>query len=1341
MSVVVGPWGGNGGAAWDDGTYHGVREITLVYDLCIDSIRVIYDKNGKPVTAEKHGGMGGNKIVEIKLKFPEEFLISVSGHYCPMVHGGSPVIRSLTFKSNRRTFGPYGVEEGTPFTFTEEGGLIAGFNGRSGWHLDSIGFRLCRVQSPKLFQKDGGKDQASSKKKMSVVVGPWGGNGGAAWDDGTYHGVREITLVYDLCIDSIRVIYDKNGKPVTAEKHGGMGGNKIVEIKLKFPEEFLISVSGHYCPMFHGDSPVIRSLTFKSNQRTFGPYGVEEGTPFTFTLKRKYETQKGSVRFLEAGAASMKGEEAAPWDWEAMPKEKKVETLLSPPIDMPSPTIKYEQVISAPEQEFDRIYRKSDDVEVTRERTSAPVEKPLSATESVPSLVAESLKIITDKNEAVRHQKGKGHNVLEVTENVSQSSEPVSTLASSMPSTSASTEPVAVIPSAKDDISVVDEAQTEILSQTEEVREIHETGVPAMTTIERSVSKILECMGTDTVGIIAVHGVCGVGKSSVLRALANNPKTKHEFDLIIFVTVSKYWSTRKIQDQIIQQLPPASSNAEPFQILKGKKFLLLLDDVWQRIDVQEMGVPDPSQENGSRIIFATRELAVFQDIEDIEVVEIEPVSKEEAWTLFHEQVGGVVDLPSIQHFAQGIVEGCCGLPLLIIVAGRALADEKNVSVWEHAFNEFSMSGRDIKSRTQDLIQLLKFSFDHLKSRSLKSCFLYCALFSEDQQINTNEFVDYCIQDGLIVGSWSDAYERGHYIVDALLRALLLEATEGGRFIRMRDVMRDLALGILSSDTEGYQFLLATYSKSLKPENASPSTTSADGQLIFSGVAAGLTEPPTEEEWKQSKMMFLMDNKLSTLPEKPNCPKLVKLFLQRNYHLRMIPDLFFHSMPLLEELNLSMTRIKYLPKSVSNLVKLEKLVLRDCERLVNLPSEVGSLNLLQVLDLGGTEIIELPNEITKLVCLSHLEVSFYGSSTNSEQAKLPRKWISSLQALQTLRISVYPGDNWWNKTAESFVKEVINLKKLTSLSFYFPEVKFLELFLRVSASWKGESLTEFKFVVGRDIKFNASRVPQYVELNYGLISGQCLRFVNSEKIPDAILEVLARCSAFYLDHHLEIRRLSDFRIGNINKLKYCIISECPNLETIVDNKEGTEVVFPCLEHLSVHYSWSLTCIWEGVVPKGSFAALRTLSFHACPKLTYVFKSSMLQFLSNLEELQVDDCEAIEKIFSAEEDTESCCISLKSLTLNSLPELIHISEGVQGRLLFEYISVYDCPQLKQICVDSELKQTLKEIRAEKDWWDELVRKENAIPSDFEAIFTATSEGDYIVLRTSQVQGSKN
>ncbi|XVF65771.1 hypothetical protein PTKIN_Ptkin09bG0277000 [Pterospermum kingtungense] len=349
----------------------------------------------------------------------------------------------------------------------------------------------------------------------------------------------------------------------------------------------------------------------------------------------------------------------------------------------------------------------------------------------------------------------------------------------------------------------------------------------------------------------------------------------------------------------------------------------------------------------------TRELKVCHDMEGIRGVEIEPVSREEAWKLFHEQVGGSIDLPSIKHFARGLVERCCG----------------------------------------DLVQRLKFSFDRLKYRSLKSCFLYCALFSEDQEINADEFIESCIQEGLIA-----AYATGYDIVEALLHALFLETTDNGRSIRIRDVMRDLALGILSSDTEGRQLPLPTYSKPLKPEIVTSSTrlSVADGYQFLLKAAAGLTEPPTGEEYEQSKMMFLMDNKLSTLPENPSCSGLETLFLQRNSQLIVVPDHFF-DMPFLKVLNLSKTGIKYLPKSISNLRILETLILRDCKRLDKLPSEVGCLKLLQVLNLRGTDIMELPLEIANLKSLNHLEVSFYGSSTDSEHVKLPRKLISSLQA--------------------------------------------------------------------------------------------------------------------------------------------------------------------------------------------------------------------------------------------------------------------------------------------------------------------------------------------------------
>lgn len=45
-----------------------------------------------------------------------------------------------------------------------------------------------------------------------------------------------------------------------------------------------------------------------------------------------------------------------------------------------------------------------------------------------------------------------------------------------------------------------------------------------------------------------------------------------------------------------------------------------------------------------------------------------------------------------------------------------------------------------------------------------------------------------------------------------------------------------------------------------------------------------------------------------------------------------------------------------------------------------------------------------------------------------------------------------------------VVEVNNLKKLSSLSFHFPEAELLELFLQLSIAWNAQRLTEFEFVV-------------------------------------------------------------------------------------------------------------------------------------------------------------------------------------------------------------------------------------------------------------------------------------
>uniref|UniRef100_A0A0A9ADE6 Jacalin-type lectin domain-containing protein n=1 Tax=Arundo donax TaxID=35708 RepID=A0A0A9ADE6_ARUDO len=150
-AIKVGPWGGSGGSPWDDGAHRGVRSITVTYGRFLESMRVEYvDWNGRPVLGEKHGGgTARSRSHKIELDFPYEFVTGVSGSY-RAAHGGSPpVVRSLTFATSRgKEHGPLGDADadGVPFSYPMEGGVVVGFTGRSGWHLDAVGLHVAALR-------------------------------------------------------------------------------------------------------------------------------------------------------------------------------------------------------------------------------------------------------------------------------------------------------------------------------------------------------------------------------------------------------------------------------------------------------------------------------------------------------------------------------------------------------------------------------------------------------------------------------------------------------------------------------------------------------------------------------------------------------------------------------------------------------------------------------------------------------------------------------------------------------------------------------------------------------------------------------------------------------------------------------------------------------------------------------------------------------------------------------------------------------------------------------------------------------------------------------------------
>ena len=125
--------------------------------------------------------------------------------------------------------------------------------------------------------------------------------------------------------------------------------------------------------------------------------------------------------------------------------------------------------------------------------------------------------------------------------------------------------------------------------------------------------------------------------------------------------------------------------------------------------------------------------------------------------------------------------------------------------------------------------------------------------------------------------------------------------------------------------------------------------------------------PSIEEW-DVREIHLTNNILSELPDNPKCPILVDLFLHSNQDLMDVPITFFDNMPSLQVLDLSSTSLKSLPSSISNLTTLRKLFIRNCDLMMELPPEIGSLKHLKVFDSEGTQLICLPEQVGSLTKL-------------------------------------------------------------------------------------------------------------------------------------------------------------------------------------------------------------------------------------------------------------------------------------------------------------------------------------------------------------------------------------
>ena len=236
--------------------------------------------------------------------------------------------------------------------------------------------------------------------------------------------------------------------------------------------------------------------------------------------------------------------------------------------------------------------------------------------------------------------------------------------------------------------------------------------------------RVRSCFDEHAVGIVGLYGVRGVGKTTLLKKTNNDflLRSSYDFNLVIWVTVSNQASVTAAQEVIANKLQingrmwknrsQDEKAIEIFNIMKRKRFLLLLDNVCQRIDLSQIGVPPPDAKNGSKVIITTRSLKICSEMGAQRRFKVECLPSTEALNLFMLMVreDTLSSHPDIRNLAYSVMERCKGLPLALVTVGRALADKNTFGEWEQAIQELENFLLEISGTEDQLFHVLKLSY-------------------------------------------------------------------------------------------------------------------------------------------------------------------------------------------------------------------------------------------------------------------------------------------------------------------------------------------------------------------------------------------------------------------------------------------------------------------------------------------------------------------------------------------------------------------------------------------------------------------------------------------------------
>ncbi|XP_068503098.1 TMV resistance protein N-like isoform X4 [Phaseolus vulgaris] len=463
------------------------------------------------------------------------------------------------------------------------------------------------------------------------------------------------------------------------------------------------------------------------------------------------------------------------------------------------------------------------------------------------------------------------------------------------------------------------------------------------------VKKLLDVGSNDVVHMIGIHGMGGIGKTTL--ALAAYNLIAGDFDGSCFLQnvreESNKYGLKHLQTLILSEiLGEKNINLASVQRgisviqerLRRKKVLLILDDVDNRKQLQAFAGRSDWFGPGSRVIITTRDEQLLKSHEVERTYEVGELNKNDSlqlliWNAFKRENFD----PSYKDVLKRVVTYASGLPLALEVIGSNLVG-KSVEEWESAIEHYK------RIPNREILGILKVSFDALGEEE-KSVFLDIACCFKGSNLTEVEH---------ILGALYDNNMKHH--VGVLVEKSLIKVWRGRRsVVEMHDLIEDMGRQIDQQESpkepgKRRRLWLPKDIIHVLKHNTIPDMSDLPNLEEVSFKECDSLVAVHDSIGFMTKLKILNAegcNKLMSFPPL-NLPTLESLELSYCSNLEKFPEIL-GKMGNIRVLRLEELPIKELPVSFQNLIRLEDLIL-SCE-IVHLPSSI--VMMPELLDISVT----------------------------------------------------------------------------------------------------------------------------------------------------------------------------------------------------------------------------------------------------------------------------------------------------------------------------------------------------------------------------------------------------